>query len=261
MTEKSGDIRFFTVTESNAHLYNEKLKAFESNFSYPLGVDNFRICHGEHYFDFFKRLGEYRLSGVEDDNGIVATITGVLRTINGQHVWYLADLKALPDFKYKHLSEKLIRLNAPDYHSICDRYYAVAMKNQSGKDRINRFASRFGFASLSIGGSLEFFTLSHDEVTRLADEIEACLGPMSFCSLDGVKNLIVTSTGCPMPILHARRGGSMNPTAGFDHMFSVSEGSAFSALIKRNGISTIGSAFVYQSNTAFDINLLESHEI
>lgn len=77
---------------------------------YPLGDKKFRITHNgdEGYDTFFHNLGRdyiyivYRPDGLQGPIG--ATCALVLRTINGEKVWYICDAKVAKKYRGHHLT-------------------------------------------------------------------------------------------------------------------------------------------------------------
>lgn len=108
-------LKFKKLTqESQFEQYSDKLKKFEKEFTYPLGDETFTISHGNDgsYFDFFKKLGKVFYFVIEDKDRIVGDdIVGVgcaiLRSINGEKIWYLCDFKILKEYRGKGLLSKL----------------------------------------------------------------------------------------------------------------------------------------------------------
>jgi ribosomal protein S18 acetylase RimI-like enzyme len=92
-------------------IYSEKLKDFESEFSYPLGETTFSIKHGlkYDYFSFFEQLGEVYYLIIEEGNKIVGAICAVLRQFDGYtKTWYLCDFKISKEYRGQSLYKKLM---------------------------------------------------------------------------------------------------------------------------------------------------------
>lgn len=87
------DIKQYTNT-SDQELSN-KLKIFESEFSYPLNNGTFSLCHGRegNYFDFFHSLGNFFTLVISDNDQIIGCITAIEKTINDKKYLYFCDLK------------------------------------------------------------------------------------------------------------------------------------------------------------------------
>ncbi len=252
-------MKTFSVTRDNAHLYQKKLSLFEAKFTYPLGKDRFKIMHGEDYFKFFDRLGKWRLDGIENETGIIATGLGVLRDLDGEQAWYLADLKVSPEYCNRGIPKQLIQNNFASYHDVCNRFFAIAMNNESGGNNIDKLLSRIDYVYFEAAGLIEFFTLSFDEFNALRDEIIQSLGSISFLSLEGIKDIFLESTNKRMPLLHIQHGNDVQkgfplPKKGSTHMMCGVKKGKLSRSMHMNDICSMAEATVYCSNMP-NINL------
>lgn len=252
-------MKAFSVTRENSHLYQRKLNSFEAQFTYPLGNDKFRIDHGNDYFKFFERLGKWKLVGIENDSEIIATGLGVLREMDGEKVWYLADLKVSPGYRYQGISRQLIQNNFVSFQKLCNRFFAIAMNNELGGNNIDKLLSRIDYVHFEVAGFIEFFTLTFDEVNALRYEMVECLGAISFLSLEGIKDIFLESANKRMPLLHIQHGnevqkGLLFPKKGSSHMVCGIRKGKLSQTMQRNGICSMAEATIYCSNLP-DINL------
>lgn len=189
--------------------YNLKLQNFEKIFSYPLGQDHFYIDHGDNYYSFFDRLGKPHIYvGLSDSQEIVAVSVAVLRDIDlrgkgkVEKVWYLCDLKVHPDFRGIKFIRQVIDRAFIEYSSLSNQIYGITMNPGIGNNRVVPFASRLSKLGLRFSGDLSFYILDETQKDMARLLIEKHFGPYHFMSLRGQKDLILESTGLPLPFVH-----------------------------------------------------------
>jgi hypothetical protein len=235
--------------------------ALEAEAWYPLGPDRFRIDHGADYFAFFRRLGALRYYAVEVDGAVVAVGAGVLRRVPvrpgrpPRRAWYLCDLKVRPDHRGSHLPLRLLGRAFPLNYLRCPRGYAISMDPADGPNRVVRLLQRFRWARASLGATLELFSLDADAIARARPTIEAERGPISFLSLAGVKEIVLESTGRPMPLRHVQHGpcaeaGAPEPEPGAVHMLCAPRGDALSQRLRALGHAPSATASVLHHRMA-----------
>lgn len=83
--------------------------------------------------------------------------------------------------------------------------------------------------------------MSEEEIKSCRPAIESLRGSISFLSLTGVKDLILTSTGKPLPLAHIQFGplaqqGSNYPITSHQHMIAAPQGDALGQKLLALGI-------------------------
>jgi hypothetical protein len=247
-----GAVRFVGLRGDQRAAYAAPLAAIDAEARYPLGDDTFTLDHGEDYFAFFDRLGEEERWVVLDENEVAATASGVLRTLDDGPAWYLCDLKVRGPYRERHLPTRLGLRAAPAGLLRCRRGYGIAMDPPGASGASHPMARRLGRLSLfkaAVLGHLTLFVLDAAEATALTPTIEAHRGPVSWLSLAGVKDVVLESTGAPMPLLHAQfgpyaeRGGDVRE--GGVHMVCAPSDDALGAALAREGLPVSGTATVF----------------
>lgn len=186
--------------------FGPKLQAFENVAEYPYGEDFFKLDHGENYFAFFERMGEPLFHVALDRKKIAGCAAGVLRSlkIDGKETkaWYLCDLKVDRDYALHKIPGKLFKKNLFSNYLKCSRGYAISMNPAKGKNRVVKLIERFSFAPIRYAGNLNFYSFNQDEAQKIQPELESQVGQISYLSLKGKKDLIMKSTGLPLPLFH-----------------------------------------------------------
>ena len=92
-------------------------------------------------------------------------------------------------------------------------------------NRLVRVLERFPLANLRHTATLGIYSVSASTMQAIAPLLEAHRGPISYRSLQGIKDLRLQSTGQPLPLLHVQWGETVSsptqPLAGYTHMFCV----------------------------------------
>ncbi len=243
-------MQFVTISPPLRSKYQDKITALEDLALYPLGSDSFKINHGSDYFAFFERLGKVLYLAVLDEEKIVAVAAGVLRT-RPIRAWYLCDLKVHPDYRGRHLPLKMLsRVFILNYLK-CRRGYAISM-NQGGQDnRIAKMLSKFFLAPFKVACTLEIFSMDACAMQSVELIVEAQRGAMGYLSLSGIKDIVLSSTSQPMPILHVQFGPSgeishVKPQPGCLHMLCSPAGDILNSELNKAGIFPTGTATVIQ---------------
>ncbi len=248
--------------------FQARLAALERLATYPLGDDTFRLDHGPDYFAFFDRLGEVLYAAALEGETLAAVACGMLRRVpfrQGEaprRTWYLADLKVHPDYRGRRLPLRMLGRYFPWNYLRCPRGYAISMDPAGGgPNRIARLLGHWRWSPIAAVATLLIWSLDAAAAERAAPIVVRHRGPLSVRSLEGVKDLILGSTGRRMPLLHAewpRRLGShaepppdparagpstpgslrsasaqgerfLGPQAGHTHMFCAPEGDPLAA--------------------------------
>lgn len=148
--------------------YSEQLKSFENEFIYPLGDKSFHIRHGYQgvydYFSFFEQLGEVHYIVVEEADQIIGAGCAVLRYLNGEHIWYLCDLKIVKAFRGKHILEKMLLKYFFRFYKKSQKMYFVNMSHQKDNKLIKRVSGLFHLFPIKTV-DLYFFEWSLNEFT------------------------------------------------------------------------------------------------
>lgn len=247
--------RNFTIVELNDKTkwdYHDRIQAFEKKLSnwYSLGNDKFRIDHGANYYSFFERQGKMKIVVCLDNKkNVIATGIGILKYANGQNVWYICDVKV--DVNYRGMGIPL-KMMMNSLHNIdkSDKVYGISMNNGNEENKILSLTQKMPLIKFKNGGKLMIYSLNYDKMMVTLPIINRHLGPVNFTSLNGVKDLILQSTGKPIEILHMERGYGKNskPIQGFTHYFCCHENSLLYKELVGNGIVTDISATIIHHN-------------
>ncbi len=224
------------------------LEDFERNFIYPLGSDSFRISHGKDYLNFFRRMGRDNVYAYVDNQKIAALGAGV---IQARHkAWYLCDMKVHPDYRGKKLPVKLFRGTFFQNYIKCQRGYALTMEDGPGqKNPIMKIMENLPWTPLKKGARVFFFYEPKRETELAMAILSFQRKNISFSSLAGIKELILSSTGQPIPLLHMEWGeGQIGQPASENalHMWCLWEGNTAIDDLVRVGIKPKGSGLIFQ---------------
>jgi len=224
-------VRVVRVTDSNRARYMEQIVALETKVRYPLGQDFFTIDHGPDYFAFFRRLGEHHAFVAVEGDEVLAVASGILRQLP-RRCWYLCDLKVRPDRRGERIPLRMLsRVFRPRYLR-CPRGYAISMNPGDGSpNRVVKLVSKFRWARSSVGAQLQLYSLDAKAMAEVAPLVAQHRGALGYLSLRGRKDLLLASTGAPMPLLHVQfgptaergEGVSREPRADHAHMFCTPE--------------------------------------
>lgn len=186
------------------------LRALERGVSYPLGNDSFEIDHGADPFAFVDRLGEAHSFVLRREEVVVGTATAVLRRIpvadELTQAWYLCDYKIAACARGGIGARLLLGALADHARALCPRGYAVSMDPSDSSNRLVALARRFFGREAQLGPTLAFVTFDSDAWRRSYARLTRELGQVALLSLRGVKDIVLASTGQPMPLLHVQHG-------------------------------------------------------
>ncbi|MFG0319719.1 MAG: hypothetical protein ACF8XB_20780 [Planctomycetota bacterium JB042] len=244
------------------------LRRLERGIRYPLGADRFEIDHGDDPFRFFRRLGEARTFAAFEDGRLAGVLTAVLRSIptrdgGRRDAHYLCDLKAAPGRRGARVLRPLAE--AFEAHAPPDApAYGVSMNAADGSNRLVRLAPRL-FDGVRAAAALRLYSLDAPDATVAAPLLADRFGrPPTWASLAGVKEIVLESTGRPMPLLHAQvgplaaDGGRSAPVEGASHMFCHLAGDPLEARLRDAGLVPSAGATVLArglDDVAFDFVL------
>lgn len=246
-------MRYLGLRGSERGDWSTPLAALEGGARYPLGDDHFAIDHGADYFAFFDRLGDEERWVVIDEGELVATASGVLRALEDGPAWYLCDLKVRPSHRGRHLPAQIGVRSAPGGLLRCRRGYGIAMDPPEGAgDRhpMARRLQRFRLFNAGVLGRLSLFSLDAAQARAATPAVVAHRGALSWLSLAGKKDIVLESTGQPMPLLHAQFGPYAEAAAtaiveGGVHMICTPTDDALCDALNGLGLSASASATVF----------------
>ena len=242
------------LSEGRRAEFGPRIAALEHGITYPLGDDRFEIRHGVDYFAFFRRLGELAYFVAREGESIVGVLAAVLRRLPSStgwtRAWYLCDWKVFrgaPRGTGQALLEAferfLERAGGPR------AAYAISMNSASGDNRLARAMRRWRSPAPGIAGRLELYSLSA-ETMRQVSPLLATRGASRYLSLAGIKDIVLASTGKPLPLLHVQHDdeqatGEAAPVDGATHMFCLLDSDVRIAELRRSRISPSATATVF----------------
>lgn len=258
-------MKFVRLTTSSLKHWQRPLEEFESVFRYPLGTDEFSISHGKDYLAFVKRIGSHTTYCSHIDHKIIAVGGG---TISRRHkAWYLCDMKVHPDHRGKKIPRKLFtRYFLPNYLR-CRRGYALNMESSDGKENpIRKIMENLPWTPLKTGARIHFY---YEDEIAASVALRILNRPNShFSSLAGKKDLVLKSSGTPIPLLHLEWGEkaedfhSHSPQKGKLHMWCLPASDQRVPQLERAGILPKASGLIYHHGmNGFDWSDLRTSEL
>jgi hypothetical protein len=270
-SKKDYQVTINEINPKNTERYNKLnrlLKVFENKMShfYPLGDTEFRILHGNNYFSFFERIGKpyFNIVKSEDDNKIIATGCGILRTFlnnnKPEKCWYICDLKI--DKNHRGIWLPLKMLNKSLYlKNKSNKGYGVSMNVNGKQNKIVKLAKNLSsIIPFKFGGNLKIYQLGYDDMNIIHNYIMHGKGRAFYVSLDGIKDLYVKDEDSrvnKMPLLHLNYFKNMSlvnddfndnvhrePQVGYQHMFCLHEKDPFVKVLNELKITTKTSASI-----------------
>jgi len=253
---------------------HSRVVALEEGVRYPIGQDFFEIDHGQDYFAFFRRLGEVSPFVVMDDEEVVGLGIGIIRQLpktadsEPTAAWYGCDLKIRPDYRGRRLPWRVFLHAFPRKYPVCGRGYGISMNPSGGRENpVVRMLGRFSLAPLSVGCQLWLYSLTADQMRRNRALVEEHRGPVRFLSLGGVKDIVLESTGQPMPLLHLQFGpcaadGLEEPQEHNVHMFCAPEDDDLARAMSLAGVEPSATAtLVHHRMGSWDWSFVLTSEI
>lgn len=243
-------LRYVRIRRKDRSRYQEPLAALEKKARYPLGEDSFTIEHGADYFAFFDRLGTVEYHAALDGDRVVAVGCGILRRVP-RRTWYLCDLKVDPEYRGRRIPLAMLsRAFLPNYLR-CPRGYAISMNPAKGENRVVRLLQKFRWARITVPAYLEIYSLDDARMREVAPVVERHRGPISYLSLAGKKDLVLASTGRPLPLMHVQFGpcaeaGAREPRDGHAHMLCAPGGDPLAHALAERGIAPTATASIVQ---------------
>lgn len=205
------EYNFISFRESEFDAHHSSIKIFENKMSqlYSLSNDSFKIDHGENYFSFFMRLGKvyYFLIRTKKDNNIVGTACGVLRDLQTKKFWYLCDLKIDIEHRGKQLTNKLFLQMFKTFFFKAQRGYLVSMDPESEQIKhIFEKISSVLHLNIDTKTKLLIYSLPVNKMVGAEKLLEKNFGLISYLSLKGSKDLVLSSTQKPIELYHLQHG-------------------------------------------------------
>ena len=249
-------LRIFELTPQTRRTWESGIAGLEQGISYPLGQDRFTIDHGLDYFAFFDRMGPASTYVATVDQKVAAVGSLVSRRIPPSpgrtpvDTWYLCDLKVNRPHRRKRIPIRMFSAGFRSKYTICPRGYAISMNPSDGSENpIVRLARHITLAPVSTGPTLLFYSLSCADMIRIRPFVEEHLGPIGFLSLKGVKDIVLQSTGLPMPLLHLQHGpcavdGLHDPQDEHVHMFCTPMTDPLAEVMLQQGVAATATASI-----------------
>lgn len=199
--------------------YSEKLKAFESEFSYPLGEKSFQIKHGfSHnqnidYFSFFEQLGDVNYFVAQKEDKVVGAGCSVLREDNkGQKYWYFCDFKITEAYRGQKILEKMMAKYFLHHIVKTSKFVAVNMTEDEKEYNglIKKIKQMFWFSNVEI----DFFHLhqwqhkaqdSIEKTSELSHLIDKEHNPLSLYTNIDKKDIVIDNQAMPLYHLVANK--------------------------------------------------------
>jgi hypothetical protein len=246
-------MKFLRIKPSDRSRFQKRVADLETIATYPLGSDSFKIDHGKDYFAFFDRLGQssdmVHYHAALDGDRVVAVGAGVIRRVP-ERTWYLCDLKVHPDYRGTHIPLQMLGGAFLPNYLRCARGYSISMNPGDGRpNRIVKLLGRFRWAPIRLATTLKIFSLNATEMQAAEPLLKKHRGAVSYLSLRGIKDIVLSSTRSPMPLLHAQFGpcasqGLDQPQPGSMHMFCAPEGDPLIQELRAAGAEPTASASV-----------------
>ena len=210
--------------------FGPRIAAIEKAVTYPLGDDFFHIDHGPDYFAFFRRMGRLAYLVAERGDEVLGMLAAVRRELPGEAggpAWYVGDLKVADRGRGLFLARRLLRALAEQGGP--SRYFGISMNpGGSGSNRVVQLITRM-YPQAQVARALHFYSLDADPMRAARPILEQHRGRIAYRSMRGMKDIILATTGRPMPLLHVQHspvaelrgaaGDHLEEQRGHVHMF------------------------------------------
>lgn len=204
---KEDNIEFIATHHHDNKHWLKKASELEQSVRYPIGDDWFSISHGTDYMAFFRRLGEAHHLTAVDGNAIAAMACGVLRKTNSGLIWYLGDLKVSPTYQNTGLPKRLMESGIDRWGELDDRVYSISMNKRDQSNPVVRLMGRLPKSPLKKLGILNIYQVRSSELELVTKTLGKHGLPVNgWLSLKGIKDIVLESTGKPMPLYHLQYG-------------------------------------------------------
>ena len=217
--------------------HRDALRELERRILYPYGTDRFHIDHGDEPFAFFRGLGKHVHFVAHVGDQLVGSVATVERDTPQGRAWYVADLKTDPAFRDVRIPLRL--LSAANDVMNGGALYAISMNPPRGAPNTLVRALLRRAAGMKTATTLGIWTIRYDSFTEYREAMEAMCGPIRCRSLRGIKDIVLESTGEPMPLIHLEHGAladvrqSAPASTSSEHMFCAPNESALFAFARR----------------------------
>lgn len=236
--------------------WQARIAGLEKGIKYPLGEDFFEIDHGANYYAFFDRMGKSSTYLAMDGEALAGVGAIVMRSIppsserKPRSCWYICDLKVPRAYRRQHIPIKMFLHGFPRHYPKCPRGYAISMNPGDGTaNPVVRLSTHIKLAPVSIGCTLLIYSLTTQEMIRMAPTLTFHRGKFGFLSMDGIKNIKLSSTGQAMPLLHLQFGpcarvAFTDPKPDHIHMFSTPATDPLAEAMLAHGFAATATATV-----------------
>lgn len=245
-------MRYLTNNDPDFSEWIMRVALHERSFRYPLGDDYFSICHGEDYLEFFRRMGEPHYMIAEERGRLAGMACGVLRQMKGKSCWYLCDLKVSRQYQGNGLPGELFLKASIRRGRLSQSVYAISMNPKEGENPMGRLLRRFPLYRLHGCGQLNVYQVDVSMLGPVMGALQqsglACQG---WLSNRGVKDIVLESTGEPVPLYHLQFGEWADGQADQQvdeegtYMFCAWQGGGLARRIEQLGIQASASATVF----------------
>lgn len=254
--------------------YSRDIITFENDMrqEYPYGLnDSFKISHGNNYFRFFERFGKLFYQTYYNNNILIATCAAVLRSNN---IWYIGDLKVHKKWRKKNIPLKMLNKSFFIGMLITQKAYSIEMigSNNKNESRILKLLYNYKIKKNLTIKKLSIYNLSYIEICKVIDYIRAYHQKIIvFLNLKNVKDLILSSTGKPLNVLHVASIDSVSendlfyslPQPNHTHMFSCFYGDLLYLILLKMRFKNNAKAWIIAHNIDIDkeLSFLSTAEI
>ena len=203
-----GNYKFITIEKEYFNFYNTDLKLFEHKMvqKYPLGNDSFTINHGDNYFSFFQRLGEVYYFLIVKEKQIIGTGCAILRECGNNKFWYLCDLKISKEHRGQNLTIGLfVKMFWKFFFKVWQGYLISMDPNSSQIVHIFNKIKNLLYIDIK-NDKLLIYSLPKEHMETIEKYLEPVFGKITYLSLAGKKDLVISSTNRAIDLYHLQHG-------------------------------------------------------